>query len=105
MKNPRLPGEGPGFRWSVRLAALVPRPSVPPGAGNKAKKAGKGEPKRVEQGAEHHVETGRLDRHLDTSAIRRHDDGNGSAIPTIQIEQQRPPREALPRPSRDVRAV
>ena len=44
-------------RWSSRLAALVPRPTVPPGAGNEAKKAIKPEPKRLEQGAKGYVET------------------------------------------------
>ena len=70
----------------VALAALVPRPTVPPGAGNEAQKVLKPKPKRVEKGAKGYVETG-LDRHLDTSTIGRHDDGDGSAIPTIQIEQ------------------
>jgi hypothetical protein len=68
------------------LAALVPRPSVPPGAGNKTKKVLKPESKRVEKGAQDDVEAGRLDRHLDAAAIRRHDDGNGAAVP-ILIEQ------------------
>ena len=73
-------------RWSSRLAALVPRPTVPPGAGNEAKKASKPEPKRVMKGAKGYVETG-VDRHLDTTTIRRHDDGDFSAVLTIQIEQ------------------
>lgn len=67
--------------------ALAPRSTVPPGAGNKAKKARKAEPKRVEKGAEGYVEAGGLDRHLDTATIGRHDDGNGPAVPTILIEQ------------------
>ena len=69
------------------LAALVPRPSVPPGAGNEAKKARKAELKRVEKRANGYVETGGLDRHLDTATIRRHDDGDGPAVPRILIEQ------------------
>jgi hypothetical protein len=73
-------------RWSSRLAALVPRPTVPPGAGNEAKKASKPEPKRVMKGAKGYVETG-VDRHLDTAAIRRHDDGDFPAVLTIQFEQ------------------
>ena len=42
-KDPRRPGEGPEVgRWWSSLAALVPPcPSVPPGAGNKPKKATK----------------------------------------------------------------
>ena len=75
-----------GFQWSSRWSALVPRPTVPPGAGNEAKKAGKTEPKRVEKGAEGYVETV-VDGHLDASTVRRHDDGDSPAIPTIQIEQ------------------
>ena len=38
------------------------------------------------QGAKGYVETG-VDRHLDTATIRRHDDGDFSAVLTIQIEQ------------------
>src|SRR5262245_48999610 len=44
-KDPRLPARVLGVRWSWRLAALVPRPTVPPGAGNEAKKAVKPESK------------------------------------------------------------
>ena len=73
-------------RWSSRLAALVPRPTVPPGAGNEAKKASKPEPKRVMKRAKSYVEPG-VDRHLDTATIRRHDDSDFSAVLTIQIEQ------------------
>ena len=38
------------------------------------------------KGAKGYVETG-VDRHLDTAAIRRHDDGDFPAVLTIQIEQ------------------
>jgi hypothetical protein len=69
------------------LAALVPRPTVPPGAGNEAKKARKAESKRVEKGAKDYVEAIGLDRHLDTATVRRHDDDDSSAVPTITIEQ------------------
>jgi len=57
------------------------------------------------KGAKSYVESG-VDRHLDTTTIRRHDDGDFSAVLTIQIEQH-VLRVALPRtPSgRGVRAV
>jgi hypothetical protein len=38
------------------------------------------------KGAKGYVESG-IDRHLDTATIRRHDDGDFSAVLTIQIEQ------------------
>ena len=76
-----------GVRWSSRLAALVPRPTVPPGAGNEAKKAVKPESKRVEKGAQGYVERSRFDGHLDAAAVGRHDDGDMAAVLTIQIEQ------------------
>ena len=38
------------------------------------------------KGAKGYVEPG-VDRHLDTATIRRHDDGDFSAVLTIQIEQ------------------
>jgi len=95
-----------GVRWSSRLAALVPRPTVPPGAGNEAKKAIKPEPKREENGAKGYVERSRFDGHLDAATIGRHDDDHVAAVLTIQIEQH-VLRVALPRtPSgRGVRAV
>ena len=59
------------------LAALVPPcPSVPPGAGNKPKKAIKPR-KRAKKVEERYVgETGGFDRHVDAPAIRRDDDGD-----------------------------
>ena len=86
-KTLAVPARVPWVSVVGALAALVPRPTVPPGADNEAKKARKAESKRVEQGAKNYVETGRLDRHLDAATIRRHDDGDGSAVPTITIEQ------------------
>jgi len=68
--------------------AIVPRPTVPPGAGNEAKKAVKPEPKRVEKGAQGYVERSRFDGHLDATTVRRHDDGDSAAVLTIQIEQR-----------------
>jgi hypothetical protein len=38
------------------------------------------------KGAKSYVESG-VNRHLDTTTIRRHDDGDFSAVLTIQIEQ------------------
>ena len=86
-KTPAFPARVPWFRWSVRLAALVPRPSVPPGAGNQPKKALKPEAKGKKR-AKDDLEAGRLDRDLDAATVRRHHDGDGSAVPTILIEQQ-----------------
>jgi hypothetical protein len=62
----------------VALAALVPPcPSVPPGAGNKPKKAIKPR-KRAKNVEEGYV--GGTDRHMDAAAIRRHDDGDLASI-------------------------
>jgi hypothetical protein len=63
----------------VALAALVPPcPSVPPGAGNKPKKATKPRngQEKVEEGY-----VGRIDRDVHAAAVRRHDDGDLAAIP------------------------
>ena len=69
----------------VALVALVPPcPSVPPGAGNRPKKAAKhrkGEEK-VEEGY-----IGRIDREMHAAAIRRHDDGDLAAIPGTEPGQ------------------
>jgi hypothetical protein len=90
----------------VALAALVPRPTVPPGAGNKAEKAYKPEPKGVEEGAKSDVETGLSDRHLDAATIARHDDGDGAAVLTFRIERHGAPRvRSTTDRARDVRAV
>jgi hypothetical protein len=96
-KTLAFPARVRGVGGRLRLAALVPRPSVPPGAGNKPKKAYKAKPKGVEQGGKGNVEAGRFDGHLDAATVRRHDDGDTAAIPTIQIEQQRPPGSAVSR--------
>ena len=63
----------------VALAALVPPcPSVPPGAGNKPKKATKprNRKEKVEEGY-----VGRIDRDMHASAVRRDDDGDLATIP------------------------
>jgi len=60
------------------LAALVPPcPSVPPGAGNKPKKAIK--PRKRAKNVEERY-AGRIDRQVHAAAIRRHDDGDLAAI-------------------------
>ena len=62
----------------VALAALVPPcPSVPPGAGNKPKKAIKPR-KRAKNVEEGYV--GGIDRQMHAAAIRRHDDGDLASI-------------------------
>ena len=64
----------------VALAALVPPcPSVPPGAGNKPKKAVK--PRKRAKKVEEGYVGGGIDRHVHAAAIRRHDDGDLAAIP------------------------
>jgi hypothetical protein len=69
----------------VALAALVPpRPSVPPGAGNEAEKAIKPESKGAEDGAQGYIDAFGFDGHLDAPTVRRHDDDDGAAIPTIE---------------------
>ena len=63
------------------LAALVPPcPSVPPGAGNKPKKATK--PRNGEEDFEQGYvgQTGRFDGDVHAPAIRRDDDGDLAAI-------------------------
>ena len=61
------------------LAALVPPcPSVPPGAGNKPKKATK--PRNGKENVEEGY-VGRIDRDMHASAVRGDDDGDLAAIP------------------------
>jgi len=72
-------------RWSSRLAALVPRPTVPPGAGNEAKKAIKPEAKKGEK--RYVREWVRLDGHVDAATIRSHDDCDAPTILPIETGQ------------------
>ena len=68
----------------LRLAAPVPpHPSdLPPGAGNEPEKPIKAEAKERE---ERYVSEGvRLDGHMDTATVRRHDDGDGAAVLPIE---------------------
>ena len=74
-------------RWSSRLAALVPRPTVPPGAGNEAKKPIKAQ-ERADKGEERYVgERVRIDGHMDAPTVRRHDDGDLATILPIELAQ------------------
>ena len=94
-------------RWSGRsLAPVPPRPSVlPPGAGNKPKKAIKPQ-KRAKQRDEGYVgEPVRLDRHMDAAAIRRDDDGDAAAVLSIEAAQVGLRRANAARGYRAVRAV
>ena len=69
----------------VALAALVPPcPSVPPGAGNKPKKATK--PRNGKENVEEGY-IGRTDRHVHAATVRRHDDGDLAAIPGTEPGQ------------------
>ena len=70
------------------LAALVPPcPSVPPGAGNKPKKATK--PRNGEEDFEQGYvgQTGRVDRDVHAAAVRRDDDGDLAAISGFEPAQ------------------
>jgi hypothetical protein len=77
------------------LAALAPScPSVPPGAGNEAKKVLKPEAKRAKQVDERELDGIDVDGYLDAPTVRRHDDDDGAAIliaeqtqSVLQIEQ------------------
>ncbi|MEO5885536.1 MAG: hypothetical protein ABIQ58_08495 [Candidatus Limnocylindrales bacterium] len=83
------PGEGPiGLRGSWRLALVPPRSSVlSPGAGNELKQPIKAR-KRAKKREERYVdEPVRLDRHMDTSTVRRGDDGDPAAILSIETAQ------------------
>ena len=70
------------------LAALVPPcPSVPPGAGNKPKKATK--PRNREEDVEQGYvgQTGRLDGDVHAAAVRRDGDGDLAAISGFEPAQ------------------
>jgi hypothetical protein len=91
----------------MRLAPVPPRSSVlPPGAGNeeaeKAVKTGKERAKKPEE--RYVVETGVVQRNLDTPTVARDRDGNVTGIPAIEQTQrglQRHPTQ----PTRAVCAV
>ena len=88
---------------SSRLAPDPPCSSVlPPGAGNEeAKKAVKTDEKRAKETEERTVlESGVIQRHLDASTVRRHDDGDVASIPAIEQTQT-----VLPNAARSFRAV
>src|SRR5262245_60396448 len=85
-KKPSPPGEGPfGLRW-WRLASVPPSSSVlPPGAGNKPEKAIQPE-ERAKNLDERYVEA-RMQRHGNSAAVARDDDGNMSAVPAVEHSQ------------------
>ena len=90
----------------MRLAPVPPRSSVlPPGAGNeeakKAVKTGKERAKKTEE--RYVVETGVVQRDLDTPTVARHGDRDVAAIPAI--EQPQRGLQNVTRPTRAVRAV
>jgi hypothetical protein len=94
-KTPAASGEGPfGLRWFLALAPVPPRPSVLlPGPGNEAEKATKTERKGAKKAEEGYVvgETQIFERHLHAATVRRDDDGDLAAIPTVEQAQQRSP--------------
>jgi len=72
------------------LALRPPRSSVLlPGPGNKAEKADKTERKGAKKAEERYVvgETQIFERHLHAAAVRRDDDGDVAAIPTVEEAQ------------------
>jgi len=70
-------------RWRC-ASALRPSPSrLPPGAGNKAQKAKKGEEKRGE-GYPAGIGLELVERHGHAAAIARHEDGDGAAVLPIE---------------------
>jgi hypothetical protein len=91
----------------MRLAPVPPRSSVlPPGAGNeeaeKAVKTGKERAKKTEE--RYVVETGAVQRNLDTPTVARDRDGNVTVIPAIE-QTQRGLHKHPTQPTRAVRAV
>jgi hypothetical protein len=91
----------------MRLAPVPPRSSVlPPGAGNeeaeKAVKTGKERAKKTEE--RYVVETGAVQRNLDTPTVARDRDGNVTGVPAIE-QTQRGLHKHPTQPTRAVRAV
>ena len=68
------------------LRALIPpRSSVlPPADGSEAKKALNAALERANKGEKGYLERTVLDRHMDTSTITRHNDGDSAAIQSIR---------------------
>jgi len=88
---------------SSRLAPDPPCSSVlPPGAGNEEpEKAVKTDEKRAKEAEDRSVlETGVVQRHLDTPTVCRDDDGDVAAVPTVEQTQL-----GLPNAARRSRAV
>jgi hypothetical protein len=73
----------------VALAALVPPSSsvLPPGAGNKAEKAIQPKKDRAKKPEKRYVDESVVDRNVHAPAVRRHDDGDSAAIPTVEQTQ------------------
>ena len=76
------------LRFSVVPALAAPDPPcssvLPPGAGNEeAKKALKAQEERAKKIKDGYAELEVASGHGHAAAIRRHDDGNGSAIPVL----------------------
>jgi hypothetical protein len=90
----------------MRLAPVLPRPSVlPPGAGNELKKPIEAQ-QRAKKREEGYVgETARLDRHMDAATVRRHDDGDLALILPIELAQDGLRSAVAARRRRAVRAV
>jgi hypothetical protein len=90
----------------MRLALVLPRPSVlPPGAGNELKQPIKAQERAKKREGRYVGETARLDRHMDTAAVRRHDDGDLTVILPIELAQAGLRSADAARRGRAVRAV
>src|SRR4051794_11172549 len=107
-KDPRHPARVPSvFGGGASVALVPPRSSVlPPGAGNeepkKALKPDKERAKKIEKGGVLGIEVAQ--RHLDTAAIGRHDDGDTPAAVTLE-EVQATPLPLYPQSQRGPRSV
>ena len=73
----------------VALAAPVPpRSSVlPPGAGNKAKKAVQPKKERAKDPEQRRFGQVVVEGQLDAPAVGRHDHGDGAAVPALELTQ------------------
>ncbi len=103
-----------GSLWFSVALALPPRSSVlPPGAGNKAEKAIQPKEERAKKGEKRYInEPGVAHRQVHAAAIRRDDDGDATAIPSVEQAQVRlrvrvraADQRALPRQSSSLRGI
>jgi hypothetical protein len=90
----------------MRLALVLPRPSVlPPGAGNELKKPIKAQQRAKKREERYIGEAARLDRQMDAATVRRHDDGDLALVLPIELAQGGLRSADAARRRRAVRAV